>query len=197
MKFRTVMTLVTVVLAAPACAVRGGADGPGAFHATSFVPLAPQNAPEFAGSYDFDMLGSSQGTGCAEWGQTHAGGFREVLVNGRPDYYSVAVSGAALASDDPRIQQAQASAAYAAMSKLPGADVILLTRSVVRSESPTRVCAYVAGEVVRLKKGPTLAGPRPPGPGANPPPSSPAAAATSGSAATTGAAPPPPPPPPQ
>lgn len=151
-----VTMLGTIVLATAGCAVRPP-EAPATYAGRSLVNMGPGSSPIVSGTYDFDLLGEAQGAACAEWGQRNAAGFFTVLVNGRAANYSVALAGATLASDDVRVNQAEAAAAFDALSKLKGADMLFITRSIVQSENPDRVCATVWGQVARLKKGPTIA----------------------------------------
>jgi hypothetical protein len=165
MRMRNLYTRMTLELASALGAVLVGTVGcavgppsaPSTYAARSLVNMGPGSAPAVSGTYDFDLLGEAQGTACAEWGQRNAGGFFTVMVNGRPANYAVALAGATLASDDVRVNQAEAAAVFDALSKLKGSDVFFATRSVVQSETPERICATVWGQVARLKKGPTIA----------------------------------------
>ena len=79
-----------------------------------------------------------------------------------------------------------------ALSKLQGADLMFVTRSVVQAETSDRVCATVWGQVVKLKKGPTLVPVAPPPAGPAP---APVSVASSPAANAAPPAPPPAPPP--
>jgi hypothetical protein len=131
-------------------------EGPGSYSARSVVDVGPGSAPKVVGTYDFDLLGEAQGQACAEWGTRRGEFFREVLVNGKPAFFSASVAGATFKSDDARIQQAENAAVFTALSGLNGADLMFVTRSIVTPETSERVCAHVWGQAVRLKKGPTL-----------------------------------------
>ncbi len=160
---KTGIIVAGVALGALSACTPRAPEGPGAFAARAPVNIGPGSAPAVVGTYDFDMLGEAQGAACAEWGPRGPEGFRMIYVNGRPASYSAAVAGATFESADPRIQQAEAAAVFTALGRLSGADLMFVTRSIVQSESAERVCATVWGQVVRLKKGPTLV-PSPPAP---------------------------------
>src|SRR5689334_22698064 len=95
------LVLLTLGLAVgtPGCAV-GPPQAPATYAARSLVNMGPGSAPMVSGTYDFDLLGDTQGTACAEWGPRNSAGFFTVMVNGRPANYAVALAGATLASDD-------------------------------------------------------------------------------------------------
>jgi hypothetical protein len=154
-KFAGSLITVGVMSFLAGCAPKA-VEGPGSYSARSVVDIGPGSVPKVVGTYDFDLLGEAQGQACAEWGARYGAGFREVLVNGKPAFFSASVAGATFKSDDARIQQAENAAVFTALSGLNGADLMFVTRSTVTSETSERVCAHVWGQAVRLKKGPTL-----------------------------------------
>jgi hypothetical protein len=94
-----------------------------------------------AGTYDFELLGNVVGNGCAEAGSDLS--------------LSAAVLGVHLGSG--LVGQAEAAAVFDALSKLQGADTVVITRTLTDGDTSSRVCATIYGRAVRLTKGPTIA----------------------------------------
>jgi hypothetical protein len=161
-------------LACSACVPRNVVP-PTTAGAQTHVDMAPTMGPEFAGTYDFDLLGEVQGDACAAFtGSADQFGYRKVLVNGQPQYFHVAVTGLTPNPNASAIEiQAEQAALFDALNKLQGADVIFVTRSRVLPKTADEVCTTVWGQVARLKKGPTKHGESPvaeaPAPPAPPP----------------------------
>lgn len=147
--------------------------------ARSHVDLTPSVGPAFAGTYDFDLLGEVEGTGCASFsGPADQFGNRKVLVNGQPNYFRASVAGLAPLVNASAIEiHSEQAAVFDALNKLQGSDLIFVTRSRVMPKSADEVCTTVWGQVARLKKGPTVGGelPAPEPPPPPPPPPAPAA----------------------
>jgi hypothetical protein len=97
--------------------------------------------PVMAGTYDFDLLDSVVGTGCAVVG----GASFTATVAGN----HVGVSGL--------VGQAEAAAIYDALAKVKDADLLFVSRTTSDGDGSSKVCSTVFGRAIRLKKGPTLA----------------------------------------
>ncbi len=148
--------LASVIGGTWGCVPRLATEEERVFSARSVVNVAPGSSPPLVGTYDFDLLGDAQGQACAEWGDMNKLGFRQILVDGHPAIYTAAVAGATFDSDDPLVRQAESAAVFNALSKLNGADLMFVTRSSLTSDTAEKLCATVWGQIVRLKKGPTL-----------------------------------------
>lgn len=120
------------------------------------------SAPGVSGTYDFDILADTTGNGCSV-----------SILGFRPVNYSAAgspvVSGDTGKAIDPisrmlapsdEVTEANSAAAYDALTKVPGSDVLLVTRTKTNGfKVPlifARYCSDLSGKAIRLKKGPTI-----------------------------------------
>ena len=127
--------------------------------------VVPKGAPGYVTGYDFELLDAVQGTAC--YSRTD------------PNSFSAVVPGVDLTvATDYIATNALNAAAIDAISKLQGADTILITRMRTTKENDDKTCATIDGRGIRLLKpagGPTMPPPSPPAP--EPPPDAKAPAA--------------------
>ena len=104
------------------------------------LDLAPSNRPPIYGGYGFELLDEVSGKTCV------TSAMRSTIRYwfGMPDLTKL--------TSDRLTQQAIASAAHDAISRLEDADTIVITRFVTESQGPDKICATVFGRAVRLTK---------------------------------------------
>jgi hypothetical protein len=93
------------------------------------------------GTYDFELLGDIEATGCAEKG------VRVTFVTATTGYDTAGLGLTA---------QSRAAAVFEALSKVRGSDLVFVTRSVSQGDLNHKICTTVYGKAIRLKKGPTV-----------------------------------------
>jgi len=133
---RALGILAVLALALPGCTLA-------VKDAKTFVSMMPEGAPPMMGTYDFDLLDTITGSGCA--------------VRGSLQLYAVRVPGMSTGGGAADlVAQAEAAAVFDALDKAPAADMMLITRTRSEGDAARQICATVFGRAARLKKGPTI-----------------------------------------